>query len=270
MQSPKEIKEMSMFKDFSFSELWNGECNEYNYYVNRTVFRYDTIEVSGFEGAIRGMREPMNSHSKSDSCETAYWDEKWDAWNDCRFILGENDLDLCQRLIHANSAEHRKFLRMIHVQVEIRNPRYWWEEMATYKIGTTFNSQSTMHKLLNNKDEITLLDFAYNKDLCEYYSNVIERLNKLRLQYLSSPSSDLLLEAKQILPEGYLQARVVDFNYEVIRNICMQRKNHRLPEWAEFIKWARTLPYADELIFYKKGDDETKNTKKEDNVNGKI
>lgn len=228
---------------------------------------YNTIEVSGFVGAIKGMREPMNSRSKSDSfIKTCQFTHK----NETNFILGKKDLDLCKRLIHADSAEHRKFLRMIHVQVEIRNPRYWWEEMATYKIGTTFNSQSTMHKLLNNKNEITLLDFVCNGELYEYYIDVIWRLEKLRLQYLSSPSNDLLLEAKQMLPEGYLQARVVDFNYEVIRNICMQRKNHRLPEWAEFIKWARTLPYANELIFFKKGDGEEKNIKKEDNVDGKI
>lgn len=207
--------------------------------------KFENTEVWGFEAAIRGARNPMNSWSKLDS--------KWicDELNQVHYDIGDNDMKLATKLIKAGT-EHRKFLRMIHVQVDITAPRYFWSEYDTYKVATTANSTSTMHKLLNNPNPITEDMFSYNKLDSGYIYSVVEKLEQLRQEYLITKDDELLHRAKQILPEGFLQMRTVDLNYETLKAMCSkgQRRSHRLPEWrVDFINWARSLPYAQELIF---------------------
>jgi len=200
--------------------------------------------VYGFEGALRGMRNPMNSHHLSDS----YIDNN-------EYIIGEKDLKLAQTLIKSGT-EHCKFLRQIQVWCDIDEPRYWWSEFDTYKVGTSANSSSTMHKLFNKKFPITKDMFVIcpeDEDIAEI---VIGRINEIREEWLTIECNQqykdyLLLRAKRLLMEGYLQLRTVNLSYAVIRNIILQRKNHRLKEeWQDiFCKWATTIPYSKELIF---------------------
>ena len=208
-----------------------------------------TIDVSGFAGAFHGMRNPMNSWSKSDSVVD----------NHGNYIIGPNDMKLAQTLI-SSGPEHCKFLRMIHVQADVDMPRYWWGEADTYHFSVK-NSQSTMHKLLNNNDPITRDLFVICEEDNDIMDNVIQRLESLRLVFkdIQKNCQDvdkadklnyLLLRAKRLLPEGFLQMRTWDTNYAEIRNMYHQRKNHRLKEeWHDvFCEWVETLPYAKELI----------------------
>lgn len=199
--------------------------------------------TSGFEPALYGMRNPLNSWHLSDSITN----------ND--FILGEKDLNLAQRLINAGT-EHCKFMRQIQVWVDISAPRYWWSEFDTYKIGTSANSTSTMHKLFDKKSVVTIDMFeVHTIRESSFISFAIEELNKLRSEYFESTTQEeknlILTTAKRILPESYINTRTVNINYAVIRHIVLQRRNHRLKyEWQDcFCKWATTLPYAKELIF---------------------
>lgn len=206
-------------------------------------------EVYGFEAALRGMRNPLNSWDNSDS----YYNKE-----NNQYVIGNNDMKLAQSLIKSGS-EHCKFLRMIHISADFDMPRYFWSEFDTYHYNTK-NSCSTMHKLLNNDNPITLDMFA-TCDEDEYiWNEIIERLEELRLEYKEIQSTTknvkemnrLLLRAKRLLPEGMLQIRTVDTNYAELRNIYFQRRNHRLhEEWIDtFCKWVKSLPYADELICY--------------------
>ncbi len=206
-------------------------------------------EVYGFEAALRGMRNPLNSWGNSDS----YYNKE-----NNQYVIGNNDMKLAQSLIKSGS-EHCKFLRMIHVSADFDMPRYFWSEFDTYHYNTK-NSCSTMHKLLNNDNPITLDMFA-TCDEDEYiWNEIIERLEELRLEYKEIQSTTknvkemnrLLLRAKRLLPEGMLQIRTVDTNYAELRNMYFQRRNHRLhEEWIDnFCKWVKSLPYADELICY--------------------
>lgn len=197
-----------------------------------------TLEVAGLYPAIMGMRNPMKSRDLSDSTRNEHW-----------VYVGKKDVTLCQKLIDGG-AEHRKFLRQIQVWVDIDMPRYWWSEFDTYKIGTTSNSESTMHRLLNTKEPIALDMFMYCDEDLDILIPIIRRLEDLRIAYLRTKDVELLVRAKRLLPEGFLQLRTINMNYEVIRNIYHQRKNHRLKEeWVEcFCSWAETLPYAEELI----------------------
>lgn len=206
-------------------------------------------EVYGFEAALRGMRNPLNSWGNSDS----YYNKE-----NNQYVIGNNDMKLAQSLIKSGS-EHCKFLRMIHVSADFDMPRYFWSEFDTYHYNTK-NSCSTMHKLLNNDNPITLDMFA-TCDEDEYiWNEIIERLEELRLEYKEIQSTTknvkemnrLLLRAKRLLPEGMLQMRTVDTNYAELRNMYFQRRNHRLhEEWIDnFCKWVKSLPYADELICY--------------------
>ena len=221
------------------------------------------IEVGGFNGALFGMRNPLNSWGLSDSKYTL------DENNVPNFEIGERDLDLCKRLIKGGR-EHRKFLRMIYVQFNFNAPRYIWSEFDTYKIGTVTNSCSTMHKLLNKDDEVreyshmyddllatqgdlTLKNFYYDKKDEEILQIVIDRINILREEYVKSKNpkdkKDLLRRAKQLLPESYLQMRTVSTNYEVLINIYQQRKHHRLDkEWGLFCRFVEELPYMKEFL----------------------
>lgn len=230
-----------------------------------------TIGVSGIEGAVRGARMPYESHSKSDSrweddCETCGLVDK--KTNTCysvvslcpkKFIIGEADMTLCKKLIKGGS-EHRKFLRMIHVQFEVRMPRYVALEMDTYKVGTVKNSSSTMH--LITKRPLTLNDFSYEEEGKEDMEKVVDMLNRLIDDYnIYSKRPDeekkqgkkrgIFRRIKQLLPEGFMQTAVYDMNYETLIAIYHQRKNHRLSEWSGengFCKWILSLPYMKEFI----------------------
>ena len=210
--------------------------------------KFEKTQVFNFDGAIRGMRNPLNSWSKSDS----YFDDNGN------LIIGENDLGLMQRLIKSGS-EHSKFMRMIHVCVDVDMPRYWWSEADTYHFNTK-NSCSTMHKLLNNNDPITLDLFVLCDEDKDWWINTVNKLEGMRQEYknIQSTTKDtkqmnrLLVRAKRMLPEGFLQMRTWDTNYAELRSIYFQRKNHRLKEeWGNtFCKWVESLPYAKELIMY--------------------
>lgn len=217
-----------------------------------------SVEVSGFPAAIRGMRNPYESFGKSDSgmantIESEYGCPFEDGCfhDDCEycthFCIGEADMALCKNLIKGGS-EHRKFLRMIHVQADIKAPRYWWQEFDTYKVGTVANSSSTMH--LIGKRELTIDDFTADADSrFDLEHTIIPIINKHIRNYkegiVDKPTA--LRSIKQILPESFLQLRTVDFNYETAMTMYRQRKNHRLIEWKQFCNWLETLPYFEEL-----------------------
>ena len=201
-----------------------------------------TLQVAGFEAAIKGMRNPLDSWSRLDS----YTDE---AGN---FVFGANDLKLAQTLVKAGT-EHGKFMRQIHVWVDIDMPRYWWSEFDTYSHNTK-NSCSTIHKLMNKQKPIRLEQFTYEPEDEAFLMIVINKLNEIREQWLvaetTTEKNALMRRAKQLLPEGFLQLRTVSTNYAELRNIYFQRRQHRLkPEWQDtFVEWLKTLPYAEELI----------------------
>lgn len=215
-------------------------------------------EVYGIAAALRGMRNPMNSWHLSDT-------RKADTIEDFKLLdticpkdmdmelaaIGENDLDLAQRLIKAGS-EHCKFLRQIQVWADFNMPLYWWSEFDTYKFNTK-NSCSTMHKLLNAKKGIELSDFVYDKLDRQDIEKIVIKLNELRDRYLETKEYNYVIRAKRLLPTSYKQLRTVNTNYAELRNIYFQRKNHRLKEeWQDtFCKWVESLPYAEELILYK-------------------
>ena len=213
-------------------------------------------EVWGFYHAVRGARNPMNSWFKMDS---EFYENSYDT------ILGPNDLDLLQRLIKGGP-EHRKFMRQIFVSVDITAPLYWWKEFDTYKVGTTANSTSTMHKLASK--EITIEDFEmddfervkvfdrepYSSDdfTDELWDYIIDICETLRQRFVETKDKRYWKELVRILPESWLQTRTVTMNYENLYSIVRQREGHKLVEWRSFIDWVHTLPYADELIFIDK------------------
>ena len=201
------------------------------------MIKVENINVYNFEGALRGMRNPKDSWDRSDS----YYDKNHN------YIIGENDLKLAQVLIKAGK-EHRKFLRQIMVCVDITAPRYWWSEFDTYKIGTTANSCSTMHKL--NAYPITIDMFAIDEifDFDSIYDTIIV-LEILRKLYNDTKDIKYLRAMKQRLPESFLQKRTVTMNYENIYEIVRQRGNHRLNEWyGDTMEWINALPYKNEFI----------------------
>lgn len=213
--------------------------------------KFEDTEVWGFEHAIRGMRNPMNSWEKSDS---GYVDKRF---ND-QFHIGPNDMKLMKNLISAGP-EHRKFLRQIFISVDITAPLYWWKEFDTYKVGTVANSCSTMHKL---KDTPITKD-CFEMSGREYFPIVIDALVKtydfwywlidaleyLRKKYLETKDKKYWYELIRMLPESWLQKRTITMSYENVANIYSQRMNHKLPEWSkDFIQWADNLPYFKELF----------------------
>lgn len=208
-----------------------------------------TMEVMGTPAAIFGMRNPMNSWDKADSSFIVEVSDSRDVWRDSGFEIGSDDLDLAMRLVKAGP-EHRKFLRMIHVQADVSMPRYWWQEFDTYKVGTVANSCSTIHRLLNSRIAICRDMFVSDESTVDILDVVIDKLEELRQEYLKTKNKDLLVTAKRLLPESLLQRRMIDLNYETIRTIYHQRKNHVLKEeWVNtFCKWAESLPYAKEFI----------------------
>lgn len=222
------------------------------------MIKIDTIGVWGFEGAIRGCRMPYESFDKSDSNTCTYCaGDDWqcpyveDVRRSCYngFIFGEDDMTLAKKLIKAGS-EHRKFLRMIHVQAEVKAPRYWILELATYKIGTTMNSSSTMHLLtkrhLTADDFSNCFDRVVMQDLIAEINELIDIYNdKTLCEY---DRDEYFMEIKQLLPESFMQKFVWDADYETLMNIYRQRKNHRLQEWRDFSRWIESLPYMQEFL----------------------
>lgn len=201
------------------------------------MIKVEAIEVFGIEGAMRGMRNPLNSWDKADTTVS-----------DDILEIGENDLNLATRLIKAGT-EHRKFLRMIHVQMDVIAPLYWWKEADTYKVGTTTNSCSTMHKIAAK--EFTLDDFSHehliddqddfeneNGQISSYkdflYYDVLDVLNTARRQYLETKDKRYWWQMIQLLPSSYNQRRTWDMPMETLLSILHQRKNHKLDEWNEF------------------------------------
>ena len=206
-----------------------------------------TLHVCGINEAIIGMRNPMNSWSLSDSIPKSLCESNED-------YIGERDLNLAQRLIKSGT-EHCKYLRMIQVWCDIDMTRFFWSEFDTYHYSTK-SSCSTVHKLLNPKNEITLDMFEYYKEDEDVVRIVIKRLNLIREMFLTtkdySEQCKLKRRAKTLLMEGFLQLRTVNTNYAELRNIVLQRKNHQMKkDWQDtFCKWVTTLPYAKELIFF--------------------
>lgn len=200
--------------------------------------------VFGWHSAIMGMRNPMNSWPKSDSV----------FYSDFSCKIGQNDLDLMKTLIKAGT-EHRKFLRMIHVQMDIEAPLYWWKEFETYKIGTVSNSCSTMHKIAAK--EFTLDDFSHEhiEDVpnCDpmYYAaleGTIMALNEARRCFIDTKDKKYWWQMIQLLPSSYNQLRTVDLNYEVLLNQYFQRKDHKLDEWRIYCEQIKCFPYLNDFI----------------------
>ena len=223
--------------------------------------KINNIEVGGFYGALRGMRNPLNSWDKSDSCPINKME-----WGDltlddkiCRYHVGEKDLDLAKRLIKAGPSDC-KFLRQIYVNCDITAPLYWWKEMDQYKVGTVTNSTSTMHKLASTpitKECFEMDDFfdaavfrVESIRASDMWDGLIVACEHLRRKYLETKDKRYWKELIRILPESWLQTRTWSANYMVLRSIYFQRKNHKLSEWKTFCDFIKLLPYSDELICY--------------------
>ena len=225
------------------------------------MIEFENVEVFGWEAAIRGMRNPLNSWDNSDSwygckcgdygkTESKYCDEHCTA--DCTFCIGPNDLDLMKKLIAAGP-DHSKFMRMINVTLDITAPLYWWKEFDTYKVGTVRNSCSTMHKI--HEKEFTLDDFSFEdfevEDgeifLSDCFKNVVADCEMLRKKFVETGNKKYWRGLIQLLPESYNQRATVQLNYAVLRNMYHSRKNHKLDCWRTFCNWIELLPYS-ELI----------------------
>lgn len=235
------------------------------------MLKITNTDIFGWNAAIRGMRNAMNSWDKSDSYWTHIENPKTLATAPYQFFLGDNDHDLMMRLAQAGS-DHAKFRRMIKVQMDILAPLYWWKEFDTYKVGTVANSTSTMHKI--HAKEFTLEDFS--TDHLEYYDvdtaikpfagtpfgedndcedmlyfpsyilmDTISALNHNRNKFLETHDKKFWWQMIQLLPSSYNQLRTVDLNYEVLHNIYHARKNHKLDEWHTFCEWIENLPYSE-------------------------
>jgi len=216
------------------------------------MIKIENVSVYNWENAIRGMRNPLNSWDRIDSEFNA----------DGSVELGPNDLKLAIKLVKGGQP-HRKFLRQILVSVDITAPLYWWKEFDTYKVGTTANSTSTMHKI--HSREIKVDDFSWDKmDNKSMYclEYIIKVCNELREDFIQTKNKDSWYSMIQLLPSSYNQTRTVTMNYEVLSAMYEWRKNHKLDEWKNFCIWARSLPYGDELIANIMPDE---NTKKKEN-----
>jgi hypothetical protein len=218
---------------------------------------FENTEVFNFDGAFRGMRNPLNSWAKSDSYS-----------EDGNFVIGENDMDLARRLIGSGDASDRKFLRQILVCVDITAPLYWWKEFDTYKVGTVANSTSTMHKISTTpitldcfelddfNSDLETIDGSKTWNLKKDMELVLFDIENLRRKYIDTKDKRYWKELIRWLPEGWLQTRTVTMNYENLRAMYHQRKHHKLNEWSgkdnpalpNFCAWVKALPYAKELI----------------------
>lgn len=239
------------------------------------MLKIEETEVVGWEAAIRGMRNPMNSWEQSDSaychrdlvrdCTTCvHRDTGYSACTAGHFDVGPRDYDLMMRLRNAGT-DHRKFMRMIEVYVDITAPLYWWKEYDTYKVGTVANSCSTMHKIADK--EFTFDDFSVEQLLGReddpftvsvssdgtklspigLMLDIISMLNGCRAKYLKTKDKKYWWQMIQLLPTSYNQKRTIMLNYEVLANIYKSRRHHKLDEWHTFCDWIEGLPYS-ELI----------------------
>ena len=208
------------------------------------MLKVENVKIFNLEGAIRGLRNPMNSWDKSDSelhynCYTGT----------ISFMIGKNDLELMQKLYKAG-AEHRKYLRFIHVSMDIIAPMYWYKEFDTYKVGVSRNSCSTMHTI--HKKEFELDDFSHehliNGTSKIMLQGIIDLLNQYRNQYLDTKNKEYWRQLIQLLPSSYNQRSTINMNYENVVNIIHQRTGHKLDEWGTFIKELKCLPYIEEIM----------------------
>ena len=245
------------------------------------MIKIEKTQTYGWEAAIRGMRNPMNSWAKSDSYEGCCSKDMFDLLQETgdipkeavytdtyiksgsTYVIGENDLNLMKRLAKAGT-DHRKFMRMIVVTADVNAPLYWWKEADTYKVGTVANSCSTMHKI--HTKEFTIDDFScehlltslfepdsYERSVTcpvsptpyENLQGTIQCLNDCRKLYLETKEKIYWWQLIQLLPTSYNQKRTLMLNYEVLANIYHSRKNHKLDEWHTFCDWIETLPYSD-------------------------
>ena len=225
------------------------------------MIKVENVDVWGFEHAIRGMRNPMNSWSKSDS---DYCDNLLDCvgcrmsqsdgchmpryennQKRCEYIIGNNDLDLMRRLYSAGP-EHRKYLRQIFVSMDITAPDFWFKEFSTYRIGVTENSTSTMHKIHTKAFELS--DFSMEHIDPAEAQEIVNHNERRRLKYLETKAKDDWRALIEGLPMSYNYRRTVTMNYENVVTIIHQRTGHKLSEWGEFIKVLRELPYIKEII----------------------
>lgn len=227
------------------------------------MINVENISVTGFDAAIRGMRNPMNSWDKSDSYDAVDCGKcglieekgvcnKEDRLGRCDnfrcYEVGKNDLDLMRKLFKSGT-EHRKYLRMIHVSMDITAPLYWWKEFDTYKVGTTANSCSTMHKL--TAKDFTIDDFSHEHlDALgmALLEKIICQLNGFREEYLPNHDKSAWWQMIQILPASYNQKRTVDMNYETVVSIISQRTGHKLDEWNHLVETLKDLPYVQEIM----------------------
>ena len=224
------------------------------------MIKIENVEVNGWEAAIRGMRNPMNSWDKSDS--------RWemDDFNNVNYVIDENDHTLMMKLADGGSV-HAKYRRMITLTLDITAPLYWWKEFDTYKVGTVANSCSTMHKI--HSKEFELDDFSHDK-LCVWRSEnggdlhsgmrgslerTIKDLNYCRYNFLSTGDKMWWWQMIQLLPSSYNQKRTVLLNYEVLSAMYYWRKDHKLDEWREFCKWIESLPYSEIITGILKGEE---------------
>lgn len=222
------------------------------------MIKIEHTDTYGWEAAIRGMRNPMNSWDMSD---TAFWSYPEEG---VAHKIGENDLKLMKNLSKAGN-DHGKFLRMITVTVDITAPLYWWKEFDTYKVGTVANSCSTMHKI--HAKEFTLDDFSHEHltkgAIADVLEPIVSVLNNAREAYLNyekfneeapdgwdegiTCKKDVWWQMIQLLPSSYNQKRTVQLNYQVLKAMYFARRNHKLDEWREFCAWCETLPYFKEI-----------------------
>lgn len=250
------------------------------------MIKITNVEVLGMDHAIRGMRNPLNSHDRSDSfhyagsgpsIEEAGIANPMTGWH-TGFEVGENDHELMMKLSKGGPV-HAKYRRFITVYLDILAPLYWWKEWDVYKVGTDCNSCSTMHTI--HKKEFTLEDFSYEHlidrdddsqpfdDTCTiselgdaYYGDdpedileqTVNMLNKARERYLETEDKKYWWQMIQLLPSSYNQLRTIKLNYEVLANMYKWRKNHKLDEWVEFCKWIESLPYSEIITGKEKTD----------------
>lgn len=212
------------------------------------MIKIEKAQVFGWEASIRGLRNPKNSWDKSDSYMTYVESEQSGNTAPFEFFVGDTDMKLMQTLRNAGS-DHRKYLRMITVYMDITAPLYWWKEFDTYKVGTVADSCSTMHKI--HAKEFTIDDFSCEHlipRMKEVLDVTIYNINACRNLYLETNDKKYWWQMIQLLPSSYNQKRTIMLNYEVLLHMYHSRKDHKLDEWHDFCHWVETLPYAKELI----------------------
>ena len=205
------------------------------------MIKLERTSVMNFENALRGARNPLSSWAKSDS----FYGENGE------FVIGEIDLSLAHRLAVSGS-DHRKYLRQVFVSVDITAPIYWWKEFDTYKVGTTANSTSTMHRI--HSKEFSRDDFSTDhmtEGALGALDNMISFLEESRIKFTETKDQKYWYDIIQLLPSSYNQMRTVTLNYENLINMYYARRSHKLDEWHTFCDWIRSLPYASELILIK-------------------